>query len=99
MSHDKKDLPVAEPDTVETVGDVESSSDDYSLKKAKIDKADYEYELDTEKYPMRELKVTLPNFNRPVAMNPLVSLISIIVLWGIAIWSICKFDFGLSMTV
>lgn len=88
MSEDNKDLPDTEPDTVEAVEDVESTSDDDSIKKVKVDKADFEYELDTKKYPVREWKVALPYFKRPIAMNPLVSLMSVIVLWGVAIWSI-----------
>ena len=67
--------------------DDSSSEEEVDLKKHE-DKRFKEYELDTEKYPVRECHLELPYFSRPVSFNPLVSLLSIAVLWGIAIWSI-----------
>jgi hypothetical protein len=38
------------------------------------------------KYPVRECKFTLPGMKDDIAINPVVSLIGVGVLWGIVCW-------------
>jgi hypothetical protein len=38
------------------------------------------------KYPVREWKFTLPGMKDDIALNPVVSLIGVGVLWGIVCW-------------
>jgi hypothetical protein len=42
------------------------------------------YSLQT--YPVREWKFTLPGFSDPVALNPVVSLIGLVFIWGVVGW-------------
>jgi len=73
--------------------DESSSTDDDLKKNSKPSKEDYEHEeldFDLEKYPVREFAVKFRCFNDIVAFNPLVSGFGIVVLWGIAIWSMGK---------
>jgi hypothetical protein len=39
-----------------------------------------------EKYPVRERTFTVPGFAAPVALNPVVTLIGILGLWGLVLW-------------
>jgi hypothetical protein len=43
------------------------------------------------KYPVREWKFTLPGMKDDIALNPVVSLIGVGVLWGIVCWYSGKF--------
>jgi hypothetical protein len=54
-------------------------------------KADEVEDFDLDKYPVREWSITLPWLTEPIAFNPLVCFIGISVLWGLAIWCMCKF--------
>lgn len=68
----------------------EASEDD--LKKDVLTKKhnDEDREFDLEKFPVRELEVQFPFFKDVVAFNPFVSLIGVVVLWGLSIW--CMVD-------
>jgi hypothetical protein len=39
------------------------------------------------KYPVREWKCTIPGTQEPIALNPAVTLIGVVSLWGIVCWS------------
>jgi hypothetical protein len=39
-----------------------------------------------EKYPVRECTFTVPGFAAPVALNPVVTMIGIVGLWGLVLW-------------
>jgi hypothetical protein len=39
------------------------------------------------KYPVREWKLTIPGTQEPIALNPAVTLIGVVSLWGIVCWS------------
>jgi hypothetical protein len=39
------------------------------------------------KYPVREWMISLPGVSEPIAVNPFVTLIGIVLLWGIIGWS------------
>jgi hypothetical protein len=54
-------------------------------------KADEVEDFDLDKYPVREWSITLPWLTEPIAFNPLVCFIGVSVLWGLAIWCMCKF--------
>jgi hypothetical protein len=43
------------------------------------------------KYPVREWKFKLPGLHEPIALNPVVTFISVVCLWGIVLWSSGKF--------
>lgn len=49
-----------------------------------------EEDFDLEKYPVREWSIQLPFLSQPISFNPLVSLIGVVFLWGVAIW--CMVD-------
>jgi hypothetical protein len=38
-------------------------------------------------YPLREWQCQLPRMKDPIRMNPVVTLISVVWLWGLVIWS------------
>jgi hypothetical protein len=42
------------------------------------------------KYPVREWKFRVPGFQEAVAINPVVTLIAVAVLWSIVLTCICK---------
>jgi hypothetical protein len=54
-------------------------------------KADEVEDFDLDKYPVREWKIDLPWLSEDIAFNPLVCFIGISLLWGLAIWCMCKF--------
>jgi hypothetical protein len=54
-------------------------------------KADEVEDFDLDKYPVREWKIRLPWLSEDIAFNPLVCLLGISMLWGLAIWCMCKF--------
>ena len=54
-------------------------------------KADEVEDFDLDKYPVREWKISLPWLSEDIAFNPLVCLLGISMLWGLAIWCMCKF--------
>lgn len=54
-------------------------------------KADEVEDFDLDKYPVREWKIDLPWLSEDIAFNPLVCLLGISMLWGLAIWCMCKF--------
>lgn len=60
-------------------------------KPAEQHKADEVEDFDLDKYPVREFSFTLPGLTEPIAFNPLVCFIGVSMLWGIAIWCMCKF--------
>jgi hypothetical protein len=39
------------------------------------------------KYPVREWIVTLPGMNDAIALNPVVTLIGVVLLWGLVVWT------------
>jgi hypothetical protein len=39
------------------------------------------------KYPVREWKFKLPGFHEPIALNPAVTFIGVVCLWGMVMWS------------
>jgi hypothetical protein len=39
------------------------------------------------KYPVREWKFTIPGTQEPIALNPAVTLVGVVCLWGIVCWS------------
>jgi hypothetical protein len=43
------------------------------------------------KYPVREWKFKLPGFQEPIALNPVVTFIGVVCLWGMVLWSSGKF--------
>ena len=43
--------------------------------------------------PLREFTMTLPGMKEPVSFNPLVSLIGVVFLWGLSLWSMVR-SFG-----
>lgn len=51
---------------------------------------DDQYEFDITKYPVRETELKLLFLKKSMAFNPLVSLIGVVVLWGLSIW--CMVD-------
>jgi hypothetical protein len=53
------------------------------------DKEDEDFDLD--KFPVREWSITLPWLTEPIAFNPVVCFIGVSMLWGLAIWCMCKF--------
>ena len=71
--------------------DVELASDETSddLKKMEPTNVDVS-EYDTEKYPLREFEIKFCGMADKIAFNPVVSLIGIVVLWGLSIW--CMVD-------
>jgi hypothetical protein len=42
------------------------------------------------KYPVRECKFKVPGFQEAMAINPVVTLIAVAVLWSIVLTCICK---------
>jgi choline-glycine betaine transporter len=67
-----------------------SSTDSDNLKANNLKVADAkneEDEIDFSKYPMREVSYQPSFFQSPLCFNPLVSSIGIILLWGLAFWS------------
>jgi hypothetical protein len=56
------------------------------MKKEPTDVDDY----DMEKYPVREFEFKLSFMEEKIAFNPVVSLIGIVILWGVSIW--CMLD-------
>jgi hypothetical protein len=54
------------------------------------EQTDVDAEYDTEKYPFREFTFRIPGLKDQIAFNPVVSLIGIIILWGLSIW--CMVD-------
>jgi hypothetical protein len=53
--------------------------------------ADEVEDFDLDKYPVREWKIRVPWLSEDIAFNPLVCLLGISMLWGLAIWCMCKF--------
>lgn len=43
-----------------------------------------------DKYPVREFKFTIPMMRNEVALNPTVTLIAIVCLWGLVLWCTSK---------
>jgi hypothetical protein len=39
------------------------------------------------KYPVREWKFKIPGTSQPIALNPVVTLIGVLLIWGIVVWS------------
>lgn len=81
------------PDEEAHFSDDSSSDLDDLKKKSKPSKENYEHEemdFDLEKYPVREFAYQFPCFGETIAFNPLVSSFGIVVLWGIAVWSMGK---------
>ena len=58
-----------------------------AAKKAQKEK---EEEFDLDAFPVREWSIQLPFLADPIAFNPVVSLIGVGFLWGIAIWCMGK---------
>lgn len=42
------------------------------------------------KYPVREWILTLPGLHDPIALNPVVSMLAIVSLWGLVLWTAGK---------
>jgi hypothetical protein len=63
----------------------DESSDDLK-KPMKEEHSDDEDEYDMEKFPVREFAIKLYGMNEKIAFNPVVSLIGIVILWGVSIW-------------
>jgi hypothetical protein len=47
-------------------------------------------EYDMEKYPVREFQIQFCGMSDKISFNPVVSLIGIVILWGVSIW--CMVD-------
>jgi BCCT, betaine/carnitine/choline family transporter len=45
------------------------------------------------KYPVREFKFTIPGMSDELALNPVVTLIGVVVLWSVVLWCTGKFFF------
>jgi hypothetical protein len=60
-------------------------------KPAEQHKADEVEDFDLDKYPVREWKMRFSWMSEDIAFNPLVCLLGISLLWGLAIWCMCKF--------
>lgn len=44
-------------------------------------------------YPVRECQITVPFLgNQPIALNPVVTLISVGAIWSIVLWNACKYE-------
>jgi len=64
-----------------------SSEEDRMMKKKTKEEENVEMDFDLDKYPVREFTYQFPYFKDIIAFNPLVSIFGVVVLWGIAIWS------------
>ena len=56
--------------------------------KLPVDEFSRESYVDLDKYPVRECKFYIRGLQDPVTFNPLVTLISVSLLWGVVIWTI-----------
>jgi len=103
MEEDPENQPVdaAVPASADNRSDSSDSIDKEKLKKTRftertmhetttMDYVDEDRDFDIEKYPVREWEFRITGFKDNVAFNPLVSLIGVTLLWGLAIWSMGK---------
>ena len=60
------------------------------LAKKEKDHKEKEEDFDLESFPVREWSIQIPFLAEPIAFNPVVSLIGVGFLWGIAIWCMGK---------
>jgi hypothetical protein len=67
-----------------------NGNDNLNKETTRTSDSDGDREFDVDKYPVREWEFVIPGFRDPVAINPVVSAIGVIVLWGLAIWCMGK---------
>jgi hypothetical protein len=67
-----------------------NGNDNLNKETMRTSDSDGDREFDVDKYPVREWEFVIPGFRDPVAINPVVSAIGVIVLWGLAIWCMGK---------
>jgi len=85
MTNGKEVLSLPAATGIEPFQDTGSEEDHMMKKKAKEENVEMDFDLD--KYPVREFTYQFPYFKDIIAFNPLVSIFGVVVLWGIAIWS------------
>lgn len=70
--------------------DLKKDANNNNLKDGVVNTSNEDRDFDMEKFPVRELEVQFPCFKDVIAFNPLVSLIGVVVLWGLSIWCMGK---------